>query len=140
MAVREIIESRAKKKFEADMMRKYELEAARELIQPFIEDLRGPAGRDGIDGKDGKDGRDGIDGKDADSTLLLEIMLRLKNIEERMAEDEKEDDDDSEEAPSKSQSFGMPTEDAPKKPRSFTFKVVRDRNGLIKDIVATETE
>lgn len=134
MAVREIIESRAKKKFEADMMRKYELEAARELIQPFIEELRGPAGKDGIDGKDG---RDGIDGKDADSTLLLEIMLRLKNIEERMVEEE---DDDSEEAPSQSQSFGMPVEEAPKKPRSFTFKVVRDRNGLIKDIVATETE
>lgn len=136
MAVREIIESRAKKKFEADMMRKYELEAARELIQPFIEDLRGPAGRDGIDGKDG---RDGIDGKDADSAILLEIMLRLKNIEERMVEED-EEDDDSEEAPSQSQSFGMPTEEAPKKPRSFTFKVVRDRNGLIKDIVATETE
>lgn len=137
MAVREIIESRAKKKFEADMMRKYELEAARELIQPFIEELRGPAGKDGIDGKDG---RDGVDGKDADSALLLEIMLRLKNIEERMAEDEEEDDDDSEEGPSQSQSFGMPVEEAPKKPRSFTFKVVRDRNGLIKDIVATETE
>ena len=134
MAVREIIESRAKKKFEADMMRKYELEAARELIQPFIEELRGPAGKDGIDGKDG---RDGVNGKDADSTLLLEIMLRLKNIEERMVEEE---DDDSEEAPSQSQSFGMPVEEAPKKPRSFTFKVVRDRNGLIKDIVATETE
>ncbi len=135
MAVREIIESRAKKKFEADMMRKYELEAARELIQPFIEELRGPAGKDGIDGKDG---RDRIDGKDADSTILLEIMLRLKNIEERMVEEDEEDD--SEETPNQSQSFGMPTEEAPKKPRSFTFKVVRDRNGLIKDIVATETE
>lgn len=136
MAVREIIESRAKKKFEADMMKKYELEAARELIQPFIEDLRGPAGKDGIDGKDGRDGKDG---KDADSTILLEIMLRLKNIEERMVEED-EEEDDSEETPSQSQSFGMPTEEAPKKPRSFAFKVVRDRNGLIKDIVATETE
>ena len=74
-----------------------------------IDGAPGQKGDPGIDGKDGRDGRDGVDGKDG----------------ERGPKGE----------PGKDGRDGKDA--APSKPVSYSFAIVRDKNGDIAEVIAT---
>lgn len=88
---------------------------------------QGPAGADGVDGAigpqglqgppgqagpAGKDGRAGASGKDADSALLEALRKRIDALAVRETE--------------------------PGNKKEYRFTIVRDYNGLIKEVTATE--
>lgn len=77
------------------------------------EGRQGPMGPSGTDGRDGAKGRDGRDGKDADSALLEALKTKIDSLLVHEAE--------------------------PEKKKEFTFTIIRDRNGLIKEVVAKES-
>ncbi len=85
---------------------------------PGRDGINGINGVNGVDGKDGKDGLRGPqgpagrDGKDVDSSLLSLIQ---KQVNELMAHEEE-----------------------PEKKKEFTFTIIRDHNGFIKEVTAKE--